>query len=264
MSNVEHALFVAWQNPISRSFYPVARLAQVVQSVCSECFEFVYIQNARDAEGFQPFSSFPDFKQIYRSKELFPLFANRVPSSNRSDYQEYLRYLGLPDANNSPITLLSRSSGQRRTDTLELFPLPTFEPDFGYRTWFWSHGIRHLESSNQERVLKLAKEEEIFPSIDQSNTFDSQAIKLLSNDQIHIGFMPSYLLDDAHTLQEMCQTCEIFVERVNPSPAPVQQRLLCRLESCWPDGFIPYSSTKYQPIPQDAASILPPVFDREV
>lgn len=261
MPNVVHALFVAWQNPVTRRFYPVARLAQIEGDGCEDCFEFVYIAGAEQAEGFQPFVSFPDLHQLYRAQELFPMFDNRLVSRKRADFPEYLAELGLPEETTSPITILSRSTGRRRTDTLQLFPLPEFEQEYGYRTWFWAHGIRHLQPRPDERIAALEPEERLCVRQDLNNPVVPEALALWTEDEVQIGYMPSYLLDDAYALQDTCMACEVYVDRVNLAPAPLQQRLLCRLESCWPDGFTPYATARYQPLSSDAARIQPRVFE---
>lgn len=261
MPNVLHALFVAWQSPTTRRFYPVGRLAQIEGDGCEDCFEFVYIQAALEAEGLQPFVSFPDLYQVYRAHELFPMFDNRLVSRKRADFPEYISELGLPKETVSPITILSRSAGRRVTDTLQLFPLPEFEPDFGYRTWFWAHGIRHIQPRPDERIATLEPEERLYVRPDLDYPIVPDALGLWTEDEVRIGYMPSYLLDDAHTLQDTCNFCEVYVDRLNPHPAPIQQRLLLRLESCWPDGFVPYSNPRYQPLPGEAATIQPPVLE---
>jgi hypothetical protein len=261
MPDVLHALFVAWQNPDTRRFYPVGRLAQIEGNDCQDCFEFVYIQGALQADAFHPFISFPDLFQVYRAQELFPTFGNRLVSQKRADFPQYIVQLGLPPSTISPITILSRSAGRRATDTLELFPLPEFELDYGYRTWFWAHGLRYLKPEGQSRLLRLTPDEQVLPQCDMQNPVDNSAIELLSDDGVRIGYMPSYLLDDAHTLQETCSFCEVYVDRVNLPPAPIRQRLLLRLESCWPDGFVPYSTARYQPLSGEAATIHPPILD---
>jgi len=263
MNNVLHALFVAWQDPVTRRFYPVGRLAQIDGAGCEDGFEFVYIHAALEAEiaGFQPFLSFPDRHQVYRGKELFPMFDNRLVSQKRADFPDYINQLGLLPANATPISILSRSSGRRATDTLELFSLPEFESEYGYRTWFWIDGLRHFPDSSVKRVTALELNERLFPLWDIQNRAVPNAIPLRTADMHILGYMPSYLLDDAHTLTQTCNFCEIYVDRVNPPPAPVQQRLLCRLEACWPDGFAPYSSARYQPLSEDAATVQTPAFN---
>lgn len=262
MTEVLHALFVAWQHPVSRRFSPVGRLAQIAGNNCQDCFEFVYVHAAEEAqeEGFLPFLSFPELDKVYRSRELFPMFANRLLPKSRPDFPEYIEQLGLPPATVSPITILSRSTGRRATDTLELFPLPEFEANYGYRTWFWAHSLRYVPDASQERIATLAPDERLFPMCDVQNAVVPSAIALRTTDLQIVGYMPSYLLEDAHTLQQTCEFCEVYVDRVNPPPIPLQQRLLCRLESCWPDGFVPYSTERYQPLVPDAAEILAPQF----
>jgi hypothetical protein len=49
------------------------------------------------------------------------------------------------------------------------------------------------------------------------------------------------------------QACDVdrinlSVERVNRD-APLQNRLLCRMRACWPDGFLPCSGEEFLPIP---------------
>lgn len=74
---------------------------------------------------------------------------------------------------------------------------------------------------------------------------------LRTEDWFVVGYMPDYLLEDAFEWDKSCGYIELFVEKVNPMPAPVQQRLLCRMESCWPDGFKPFSTRRYQPLSAD-------------
>ena len=186
MTEVLHALFVAWQNPETRRFYPVARLAQVKGSTCIDCYEFTYIQGCLEAGGFHPFVSFPDIHQVYRSRSLFPMFTNRLLSRSRSDFPEYISLLGLPTTTTSPMTILGRSSGRRATDTLELFPLPEFEPGIGYRTWFWVHGLRHLPTLVQSQIETLTIGERLLPRCETDNPVNPFAIKLLKIGRAHV------------------------------------------------------------------------------
>lgn len=259
MAEITRALFVAWQDPETRRYTPVGRLAQIVGDRCDDCFEFVYIAAALDAQsrGFLPFLSFPQVDGLYRGRELFPMFANRLLPATRPDYSEYLEQLGLSAATTSPIQILSRSGGRRATDTLELFPLPVFEPDHGYRTWFWSHALRHINPLALDRISELSSGERLYVLHDIQNPVDPLALALRTEDRVIVGYMPSYLLDDAHTLTQTCESCEVFVDRINPAPAPIQQRLLCRLQSCWPNDFVPYATDRYDPLALGAATVPP-------
>ena len=263
MNEVIRALFVAWQNPATRRFYPVGRLAQIDTPDHQGCFEFVYLQGVLEADGFEPFISFPNLHRIYQSHELFPMFDNRVVSRKRSDFSSHIAELGLPEGTVNPITILSRSSGRRMTDTLQLFPLPEFEPEIGYRTWFWAHGIRHLANPPEERIASLVPEEQVFVQPDPTNPVVPNALALWTRDDICIGYMPSYILEDIATLNGLNTLCRIFVERVNPPPAPIQQRILLRMESSWPQQFVPYSTARYQPLPAGAAGRRLPLADHQ-
>ncbi|HEY1683169.1 MAG TPA: hypothetical protein VGG19_00270 [Tepidisphaeraceae bacterium] len=251
------ALFVAWQSPESRSYYPIGRLISGVGPE-GDLFEFAYIRGAIEAQadGFAPLLAFPHFDVAYRSRELFPFFSNRLMSSRRGDFPQYVEHLGLP-ANADPMTILSRG-GTRITDTFELFPLPQWDENVGcFQTVFWMHGFRHLPPQNQARVMQLRPDEELEARPEPSNGFDPNAMQLFSQNNILVGWVPRYLASDAVHLLQSCGEFHVYVERVNQEPAPLQQRLLCRLESCWPDGFQPCAQDAYQPISDNAVKLDP-------
>ncbi len=70
-----------------------------------------------------------------------------------------------------------------------------------------------------------------------------------------LGYLPAYLARDAAYLLHSCYLFDVFVERVNPPPAGVHHRLLLRVEACWPDEFIPYSSEEYFPLAAKATNL---------
>jgi hypothetical protein len=252
------AVYVAWQQPQSRRYYPIGRLVAGT-GPAADLYEFSYIQGALEAaqDGFSPLLSFSDFNQVYRSREIFPFFANRLMSPRRPDYLDYVSQLGLvPDA--APMQILARGGGTRVTDSLELFPLPTWDEQIEcYQTFFWMHGFRHLPPESQARVLRLRSGEQIQARHEHDNPVDSNAIQLFSEDNVLLGWVPRYLASDAVHLLQNCEYFEAYVERVNQDPAPLQQRLLCRLQSCWPDGFEPCSQPVYQPISEQATKLDP-------
>jgi len=250
------ALYVAWQQPESRRYFPVARLVAGVGDIPG-LYEFVYIKGAEEAQNadFEPFPAFPKLSEVYRSKELFPFFANRLMSINRPDYPSYLQSLGL-DSTADPMHILARSGGGRTTDSIELFSLPTRAGKNGtLRTFFWMHGFRYLDPVQQDCVLRLQPGEELFASQQRDNAVDSNAIRLETADHTPVGYMPRYLASEALSLFNSNCEFRVLVERVNPPPAPTQQRLLCRLEACWPSDFQPFASDTYQPIPADATDL---------
>jgi hypothetical protein len=256
MANFSRALFVAWQDPVSRRYFPVGRLAQLEGNGCAQCFEFAYVRAAKDEAtpaGFRPFNAFPDLHGLYRSQELFPMFTNRLLSPGREDYSEYVQRLGLPAGDIGPIEILSRSGGRRETDTLELFPMPEQEGKIGYCTRFWIRSLRHLPEASRERADRLRPEEEIYPMWDYKNPVDTGAIALRTHDRVIVGYFPAYLVEDATRLFSDCLEYAVFVDQVNPSPAPFHQRVLCRLETCMPPAFVPFATDRFEPLAEDAA-----------
>lgn len=184
----------------------------------------------------------------------FPLFANRLPSRERPDYDEFISWLDVPRHADDPVALLARSGGRRQTDTFEVFPCP--EPDDGgrYHIHFFVHGLRHLAAESIDRVVRLELRERLLLFHDLQNPHDPQAIGLRTNDAFPgdrylVGYCPRYLQADLIEIIQRCaQPPVVAVERVNPPPAPLQFRLLCNLTGCWPDGFSPCSGEAYQPL----------------
>lgn len=67
------ALFLTWQDSLSRRWFPVGKLLS-----SNGHYAFEYIQGALAARehGFEPIHGFPDLHARYESDELFPLFSN--------------------------------------------------------------------------------------------------------------------------------------------------------------------------------------------
>jgi hypothetical protein len=216
-------------------------------------FEFAYVHGARDASkfGFLPFLNFPELGQVYWSDELFPFFANRVISPSRPDFATYVTRLGLDPKTADVMTILARSGGVRATDSLELFPLPGRDMQTGcYQAHFLVHD---LPAAAQGRIEVLHKNEFLKPFLDLAG-----GISLVTEDDVLVGYLPTYLLGDAWKLVDACKYLEVVVEQVNPPPAPTQQRLLCNLRSCWPAGFVPFDGSTFRPIPSAARLLSNP------
>lgn len=262
MNNFSNAVYISWQDPKTLRFHPVGRLSLVERDDQDNYYEFIYIQEAEEAAGksFHPFASFPDLNVVYRSRELFPMFGNRILSAKRADFPEYLSDLNLPESTRDPILILGRSEGRRVTDSLEMFPYPTFDPEYGFRTTFWARSIVRLNDSSRRRIDRLAPDEALYYMPDPQNTYDPRSIKLRTKDDVIVGAVPYYLLDDIHILLAHDVDPIFHVERISPSQSPYHERLLCRLD--WPlsDRFEPFSSDRFQPIPPEASR--PRAYDR--
>jgi hypothetical protein len=58
--------------------------------------------------------------------------------------------------------------------------------------------------------------------------------------------------DIFEVFQQNPHAVTITVERINPPPAFLPMRLLCRMTVDW-EGFQPFSSSIYQPLPEAVA-----------
>jgi len=240
------ALFIAWQDPNSRSWYPVARLTYE-----NGKYEFAYTRGARAAQAsrsFRPFGRMNDLGTVYLSSKLFPLFANRVLNEARPEYPDYLRWLGLPLEESNELDVLARSGGLRATDTLEVFPCPEPTEDRQYVVYFFTRGIRHLVAENQKRIANLNVGDRLYLMKDVQNAHDPTAIMLRSGDPVaNVGYCPQYFSQEFTRLIDVmgCDKVKVTVERVNDD-APTQFRLLCKLSAPWPRDFVPCSMEQFQ------------------
>ncbi len=240
------ALFVAWRSEEDTGWGPVGRL-----SFDGQLYTFCYLQGARTLRGFRPFPGMDAFEQVYESEQLFPLFANRLLSKARREYDDYLLWGGFdPDNPPDPIAILGVTEGIRQTDAIEVFPCPAPDDDGFYVTKFFLHGVRWQGQCAVERIPRLLPGEQLLVVPDEENAFDAYAVAVHTTDLVKIGYVPRYF---AHDVRELLSGCggdfiELFVEQVN-TKAPLQHRVLCRIQACWPDGFEPCAGDAFKPIP---------------
>lgn len=247
-------LFLAWQDPGGRSWFPIGRL-----SINRSRYLFVYTKGAEMAQresGFRPLASFPSLREAYESDELFAMFANRLPSRSRPEYEHFVGWLHTEDKDDD-IALLARSGGRRQTDAFEMFPCPEPDEDGLYHFQFFAHGLRHLSPDSIKRIEALRTGEQLLLMQDFQNHYDPSALVLRTNDtnetfpgdRYFVGFMPRYLQEDLYqVLQDCVEAPMVSVERINQPPAPLQFRLLCSLTSCWPEQFRPCAGESFEPI----------------
>lgn len=246
------SLFVAWQTPsASRAWFPIGRLDA---DVANQEFEFAYTQGAVEAQlkgEFSPLLAFPDMQRRYASRELFPLFKNRVLDPKRKDFAEYVGWLALDANHRDPIEILSITGGERQTDSLEVFPKLEKAADNTFRCRFFLHGARHTRAESQQRLLQLTEGERLHVAIELTNPVTRLAVQLQTQDYAHLGWAPRYLVED------ICQavgggSCDVSatVIRLNTAEAPENRRLLVELAGCFKDDYEPMSSPSFSLVSQ--------------
>jgi hypothetical protein len=249
-------LFLAWQDPVSRSWFPIGRL-----TFNGKEYQFNYTKGVLKALLeclFKPLPSFPDFSKVYTSQKLFPLFSNRVRPRSRPDYPEFVQWLNIPQHEDDPIALLARSGGKRVTDKFEVFPCPEPDEKGRYRIHFFAQGLRHLPKWAIERINGLEVGELLYLSHGFQNPDDSSALLLCTEDRGIVGYCPRYLCGDIfQIISQHRELVRVEVDRLNQPPTPLQFRLLCKMTADWRD-FRPFSSPMYQPVSSDvlAASAI--------
>lgn len=238
-----NTLYVAWHSTDSSSPWgPVGRL-ELEEGI----YRFSYTRGARSLKGFAPFEGMERLDEVYESKELFPLFKNRLLPKSRPEYRSYLEWSGFdPDDPPEPLLLLGRTEGRKQTDAVEVFPSPVPDSHGCYVNFFFAHGIRfHLPNAGP--VLQILRPGDRLELRAQPlNPVDKNAVAIFSKGT-PLGYVSRYLAADVKYLIEKCPTQEVklVVQRINLD-APTQQRLLCRLNACWPAGFEPCRSESFQ------------------
>ncbi len=256
MSATAPVLFVAWQSPSTRLIHPVGRL---IRRDDLNLYEYCYIRRALSAanQGFVPFIEFPKFDSVYFSERLFPWFANRVLPASRPEYASHIQSLGLDTSTADPMSILARTGGRRQTDHTELFPLPLPDPATGmYVTHCLLRGIRHLpDPATENRIAQLQPGDSLRAIHEPDNPADPHAMSVWTDDSVKTGYLPAYLAHDAGHLCERCEIFEVHVERVNPPPTGVHERVLLRVDACWPDDFEPFATADFWPLAKNATDI---------
>lgn len=242
-------LFLAWQDPKHRRWYTIGRLDRH-----NGMYTFLYTKGALDAResGFTPLVSFPNLERRYESKEIFPLFENRVLSRQRPEFKDFVQWLSIPEHDVDPVAILARTGGDK-SDTLEIFPMPERDDDT-YNVHFFVRGLRHQAPCSLERVRTLKPGERLRMLADFQNPHDLDAVALRTDEQeeqdMHLlGYVPRYLAGELRRVKDdILVDAVVRVARVNEPPAPVHFRILCSMKMRWPEEFEPFNEDVYQPI----------------
>src|SRR5262249_38343325 len=135
---------------------------------------------------------------------------------------------------------------------VEVFPCPVRDGEGCYFNRFFLHGIRWGPSAAIERTAGLIAGELLRLMLDLQNDRDPQAVAVRTeSERMMIGYVPRYLARDVWQLAQHCgaNVINLVVDRVNKD-APLQNRLLCRMHACWPEGFQPCGGDEFLPIPE--------------
>lgn len=223
----EHSsVYLAWQDYNTRKWHVVGLL-----KMRGSEFLFNYTVGAKISDNFIPFSGMDDLSKTYISKDIFPLFRNRLLSSKRPEYPNFIKWLGLDSETATPINVLARSGALRATDKLQMFNAIEVKSDGSFKHFFFSHGLGHLQKSASDRVSQLVGNDKLYLCLDCQNEYDGDAVLIRAENPAEIvGYCPRYISNSISGLLQFNSTSvSIYVEALS-SEAPASYRLMCRLE----------------------------------
>lgn len=236
--------YVAWQDPDERDWHVIGRL-----DLDGDVYRFQYTNGCKKSNNFIPFSGMFDLNKVYFSKNLFPIFSNRVLSPKRPEYEKFLSWMGLDGGKATTMDLLVRSGGIRGTDRLELFPLLEENEHADIEYEFFVHGNRYLPESSSKRLSSLSQGEKLMACLDIQNSYDENAIYLRTEDEPELlGYVPRYLAKELAPILKTNPRSICFHVSLVSDDAPTEYKLLCQLRGSFNQAIDFMSSEEYQPV----------------
>lgn len=249
-------LVVAWQHPTDRTIHPIGLLRSD-----GDVYSFRYIRAVLTVPGFRPLLGFGRLDEVYVSDRLFPLFAQRAMDPRRSDYTRYVTELGLDPADATPWEQITRSTGRRNGDTLQLFPVPR-EVAGRIACSFLVHGVRHMPENDLvvdgdacsvtaadiERLLGNLSSGAVLSLVPEpTNARNAEAILVVAQG-VPFGYVPDLLVHDLHRLMALADV-RASVLRVNGLDAPAHLRVLAEFHASGAGGFRFFADERWLPLP---------------
>jgi len=248
----DRTFYLGWQDPSTRGWFPVGRLDANAKR---DEYRYAYTKGALAAQeksGFEPLYDFPKFDETYRSDHLFPMFRNRIMTSGRRGFDEYLKLLDLDESSAvDPLEILAIDGGYRATDHYEVFQKIERRENGAFRCRFFLHGWRHTTDQAKARLMRLNSGERLNATIELTNPSTGLAVQIQSEDYHMLGWAPRYLLEGLmHAMAGSPGDFSAKVVQINPMPAPSKQRVLIEFTGHWLDDYSPMESEEFQLLTQ--------------
>jgi len=207
-------LLLVWKEPKTRRNYIIGELAKNGQ------FEFSYGYEVQKAieEGFELLISFPEINKLYKSEQLFSVFASRLPDPKRKGIEAILRKYSLTQYN--AYELLKNSGARLPIDKLEFIdPIFDFQSGEIVRSFFLAGPRYYLGCNGEEceKSIDVTTREELRFTPEPENEYDKNAIKILNTKGVMLGYLPRYYAEGISKLIESeakvtCRVVEINKE----------------------------------------------------
>jgi hypothetical protein len=246
-------LLVLWQHPESHAILPIGRFSRHQGG-----YSFAYTVGAAEINGFRPLPGLEDLHRRYESDQMPAVFDQRVMSSDRPDYADYIGSLGLEVA--TPWEQIVQSGGQRAGDTLQFMELPTVT-DGRARACFLANGVSHIPEAirhlserdafvsreEQEAALQsLQPGDQVELEAELDNPQDPSAV-LLTAGGTPIGWVPRAMSASVRELLHV-EPRNVIVHRVSGPSAPFHLRLALDLDTSAPPGFVFDREGRWEPL----------------
>lgn len=215
------SLLLIWRDRISRLYFHIGTL-----TYDGKIYQFEYThqiegeRRVHDAinHGYSLHPAFPDLMKKYKSEKLFPAFARRIPSEDRVDYKEVLQELGLPKSA-SKMDLLRATRGMVGKDPY-FFDEPLHLHDQNILSnYFYISGMRYIDlPKNWNFTLK--KGDKLYLEQAPSNPVDPNAVKILTKNGIHLGYVPGVFAKAISALIERKVQTNVYVDEIKPTFSP--------------------------------------------
>ena len=181
-------LYLIWKSASNRRQYIVGQLTKNGQ------YEFQYGEEIEEAlkVGFTPLVSFEKLDTVYKSEDLFPVFASRLPDRKRKDIDKILEKYGLEKYDS--YQLLKKSGAKLPIDNLQFIdPILNYESSF--EKLFYLAGVRHYlgcDGNLCKDSIAVTKGDEVFLTHEATNLYDENAICVVDKQQRLLGYVPRY------------------------------------------------------------------------
>jgi len=215
------SLLLIWQDKKSRLYFHVGTLTHD-----GNLYQFEYTHQIKASRrvhdamgyGYTLHPAFPDLMKRYKSEKLFPAFARRIPSPNRIDYEDILKALALPiDADQMELLRATRGMiGQNPYIFAE--PLRLVDGNI-LKSSFYINGMRYSNLSDYwYKSIKIG--DELILERDTTNSVDSNAVKILTSNRVHLGYVPGVFAKAIGALLDRDVAMNVVVEDMKPNFSP--------------------------------------------
>lgn len=182
-------IYLVWKDVETRRKYIVGQLSKNGQ------FEFSYGFEVQEAikNGFKKLIPFEKINKTYKSDILFPAFSSRLPDKKRKGIKDILLKYDLTEYDD--YKLLKRSGAKLPIDNLEFIDPIFDEEKQNIKRIFYLAGPRHYlgcEGKDCTKSENIELGEKLQLILEPENIYDSNAIKVLKSNRVHIGYISRF------------------------------------------------------------------------